>query len=180
MSTFQVGVKPSEAKQVLPVEAYTSQEWFDREQKELFSRVWTFACTMDDVKNPGDYKTVQVGLYPMVIVHGHDGEVRAFHNICRHRGSQLLENGSGQIKRTMVCAYHRWAYNTDGTLRGVPQDKILFGEKGVSKCDHSLKVGAIGNYRNLLFINPQENLKRPLRIICLICRITPGLQRLKI
>ena len=157
MSTFQVGVKPSEAKQVLPVEAYTSQEWFDREQKELFSRVWTFACTMDDVKNPGDYKTVQVGLYPMVIVHGHDGEVRAFHNICRHRGSQLLENGSGQIKRTMVCAYHRWAYNTDGTLRGVPQDKILFGEKGVSKCDHSLKVGAIGNYRNLLFINPQEN-----------------------
>ena len=156
MSEFQIGVKPTVAEQKMPVEGYTSQEWFDREQEELFSKVWTFGCTMDDVKNPGDYKTVQVGKYAMIIVHGHDGEVRAFHNICRHRGSQLVENGSGTIERNMVCAYHRWSFKTDGSLNAVPQEKDMFAGK-VNKCDLSIKKGALGNYRNLLFIHPQEN-----------------------
>ncbi len=157
MSEFEIGVKPEKAVQKLPVEAYTSQEWFDREQKELFSKVWTFACTADDIPDAGDYVTVQVGKFAMIVVHGHDGEVRAFHNICRHRGSQLVEDGRGNLGRNMVCAYHRWTYGTDGALKAVPQEKELFGEEGVNKCDHSLKNGSIGCYRNIYFINPQNN-----------------------
>ncbi|BFM16373.1 hypothetical protein R50073_25560 [Maricurvus nonylphenolicus] len=153
METIKRGVKPKTARQLLPQEAYTSQSWFDKEQRDLFSKVWTFACSMDDVPNPGDYYCVQVGLYPMVVIHGRDGNVRALHNVCRHRGAAILE-GTGNMKGTLTCPYHRWSYNTDGKLRGIPQQQELF-DANIKKCELNLKAGSLGNFRNLLFIHPQ-------------------------
>ena len=78
---------------LLPVEAYTSQAWFDWEQEELFGRTWNFAGMTSDLKGPGDYLTVQAGVHPIFVVRGQDHRLRAFHNICRHRGTQLLRAG---------------------------------------------------------------------------------------
>jgi carnitine monooxygenase subunit len=58
-------------------------------------------------------------------VRGHDGEVRAFHNVCRHRGSRVVAHQSGHCKSALVCPFHGWSYNLDGTLRGVPQKRTL-------------------------------------------------------
>ncbi|MCV6623661.1 MAG: aromatic ring-hydroxylating dioxygenase subunit alpha [Cellvibrionaceae bacterium] len=152
--TIKIGKKPIEASQLLPREAYYSEEWFRREQEHLFSKVWTFACSMDELSEPGDYVCLQVGKYPMVVLHDREGQLHALHNICRHRGSILLQ-GRGNLKGGILCPYHRWTYARDGKLRGVPQEKELFSEK-LDKCTLSLKKGALGNFRNLIFIHPQE------------------------
>ena len=75
---------------ILPVGAYTSQDWFAREQERIFSRTWAFAGLVEDVNDPGQYISVQAGLNNIFIVMGQDRQLRAFHNICRHRGTQLL------------------------------------------------------------------------------------------
>ena len=71
---------------ILPLEAYTDQEWFDREQERIFSRTWAFAGLAEDITEPGQYVSVQAGLNNIFIVMGEDRKLRAFHNICRHRG----------------------------------------------------------------------------------------------
>ena len=112
---------------ILPVAAYTSQEWFDREQERIFSRTWAFAGFAEDITEPGQYISVQAGLNSIFIVMGRDRRRRAFHNICRHRGTQLLR-AVGQTQRAIVCPYHDWTYDLRGLsdLRpsegtGVPQ-----------------------------------------------------------
>lgn len=88
----------------LPVEAYTSQEWFDREQRLIFSRSWRFAGLVEDVPGPGHYISVQAGLNNLFIVMGRDHRLRAFHNICRHRGTQLIR-AVGKTQKALTCPY---------------------------------------------------------------------------
>ena len=72
----------------LPVAAYTSRDWYDREQETIFSRTWRYAGFAEDIAEPGQYMAVQAGLNNIFIVMGRDRRLRAFHNICRHRGTQ--------------------------------------------------------------------------------------------
>ena len=94
-------------RQVMPVAGYTCDQWYAREQVALFGRVWTFAGFTGDVAAPGDYLCVEAGRTPLIVVRDEKGELRAFHNICRHRGSQLLQ-GKGSVGRTIQCFYHNW------------------------------------------------------------------------
>lgn len=149
---IEMGTKPEEARQLLPKEAYSCEKWFVKEQQQLFSDVWTLACTSDELSEPGDYTCVQVGNYSMVVVHDRDNKIYALHNICRHRGSTLLQ-GSGKLKGGVVCPYHRWTYARDGKLRGIPQEKELFSQ-GLDKCGLGLKKGSIATFRGLIFIHP--------------------------
>jgi len=75
---------------ILPVDAYLSHEWFAKEQLYIFSKTWFYAGFLEDISEPGQYKSVQVGLNNIFIIMGKDRCLRAFHNICRHRGAQLL------------------------------------------------------------------------------------------
>ncbi|MGI9273587.1 MAG: aromatic ring-hydroxylating oxygenase subunit alpha [Endozoicomonas sp.] len=154
MTALIKGRKPEKAEQLLPTYCYTKEQWFEREKKELFNRSWIYVCQASDLQKPGDFITVQVGEYPLVVIHGDDGELHGFHNLCRHRGAKILE-GQGNISRAIVCPYHRWSYSRNGDLKAIPQGKDLFPE--VNKCSLSLKRAALGEYRNLLFINPQES-----------------------
>ena len=90
----------------LPRTAYTAQEWFEREQTGLFGQTWVFAGTMSDFKIPSDYVTVQAGAYTLVALLLKDGKFAAYHNICRHRGTTLLD-GTGNTGKSIVCPYHR-------------------------------------------------------------------------
>ena len=78
---------------ILPVEAYTSRAWYDREQERIFSRTWAYAGFSNDITAPGQYLSVQAGLNNLFVVMGRDERLRAFHNICRHRGSGCLYMG---------------------------------------------------------------------------------------
>ncbi|WP_343562527.1 aromatic ring-hydroxylating oxygenase subunit alpha [Kiloniella sp. b19] len=140
--------------QGLPVEAYTSREWFDQEQIAVFGKSWHLAGLAEDVTEKGSFLTVQAGNYPMIVLHGHDGRLRAFHNFCRHRGTRLLR-GAGKAGKAITCPYHDWTYRCDGTLLSVPNEAEDFPDLDRA-CLH-LKAGSVGFWRGMLFVHPQED-----------------------
>ena len=107
---------------LLPAEAYTARKWFDREQRELFGRSWQFAGMTSDASEPGEYICVQAGACPLIVIRDDEGDLKAYHNIYRHRGTQLLEV-TGERKKVIKCPYHDWVYSLDGKLIGVPQKR---------------------------------------------------------
>jgi Rieske 2Fe-2S family protein len=94
---------------------YTSQEVFDLDVRAIFAAHWLFAAAEAELPEPGDFVTVAVGSYSVIIVRDDDEELRAFHNVCRHRGSRLLDEPRGSVGN-LVCPYHHWTYGVDGRL----------------------------------------------------------------
>ncbi len=107
----------------LPGWAYHSEALLDLEREQLFRSHWQIACHISDIPLPGSYQTFDAFGERALIVHGEDGVIQAFHNICRHRGSRLVINDNGVCKGALVCPFHGWVYNFDGTLRGAAQPK---------------------------------------------------------
>ncbi|MBV1934946.1 MAG: aromatic ring-hydroxylating dioxygenase subunit alpha [Parvibaculaceae bacterium] len=138
----------------LPVHAYTSQEWFDREQKLIFSRTWSYAGFMEDVAEPGQYISVQAGLNNIFIIMGRDRRLRAFHNICRHRGTQLIR-AVGKTQKALTCPYHDWTYDLEGNLISVPEEQREF--KGLDKSCLGLKPASVDLWRGMLFVHPEPD-----------------------
>lgn len=139
---------------VLPVEAYTSQEWFDKEQRVIFGNSWQFAGLAEDIQDPGDYITVQCGHQNIVIVKGRDQRLRAFHNLCRHRGTQLLR-AVGKKQKALTCPYHDWTYNLSGELINVPEKDKEFPDLELDKiCLHKASVDI---WRGMLWAHPDPN-----------------------
>ena len=112
-----VGV-PFEQALAMPKSVYTSEAFAAQEREHIFAREWLCAGRADALPNPGDYLTMQISGEPIVVLRDRAGALRAMSNVCRHRMSQLLE-GRGNT-RSIVCPYHAWTYNLDGSLRGAP------------------------------------------------------------
>lgn len=102
----------------LPNAAYWSEDWLALENKRIFQRSWVFVMADAELAEPGAIKPATVGGTPIILVRGEDGQVRAFHNVCRHRGTQLV--GEACVAKTITCPYHAWAYRLDGTLKSRP------------------------------------------------------------
>jgi len=134
--------------------AYTDEAWFQREQTELFSKSWVFAGVESDLKNVGDYLTLQVGAFPLVILKMKDESLGAFHNLCRHRGTTLLE-GKGNTGTSVVCPYHRWTYTLDGRLKGAPHMATCFPD--LDRKSLGLKPASMGIFKSFIFVNPDPN-----------------------
>ncbi|MCW1920301.1 aromatic ring-hydroxylating dioxygenase subunit alpha [Rhodobacter sp. KR11] len=94
---------------------YTDRAIFDADLTHIWYQEWIFAAPEAEFAKPGAYVTLQLGAYPVVIVKGADGAIRAFHNVCRHRGQRLCAKPSGTSVK-LVCPYHQWTYETDGRL----------------------------------------------------------------
>jgi Rieske 2Fe-2S family protein len=147
-------MKSNKKMPVLPVEAYTSQEWFDKEQELIFSKVWQFAGLLEDIKEPGDYISVQAGLNNIFIVKGRDQRLRAFHNMCRHRGTQLLR-AVGKKQKAIICPYHDWTYDLEGNLLTIPEEKEEFS--CVDKKQLGLRPASVDSWKGMLFVHPDPN-----------------------
>ena len=102
----------------LPGWAYHSPALLELEKEHVFRNHWQISGHVSDVPNAGDYLTMDVVGERALIVRGKDGVVRAFHNICRHRGSRVVADNQGTCKNALVCPFHGWVYNLDGTLQG--------------------------------------------------------------
>lgn len=139
---------------ILPTEAYTSQEWYDLEQVHIFNQTWQFAGLLEDVESPGDYVTVQCGPTNIMIVRGRDQRLRAFHNICRHRGTQLLR-AVGKKQSAITCPYHDWTYNLKGELISVPKQESQFPT--LEKKKFCLHKASVETWRGMIFVNPQPD-----------------------
>lgn len=99
----------------LPGALYSSDEVYRQDLEQIWHKDWIFAGHTFEVAKPGQYMTLQVGDYPVVIVRSKDGEVRAFHNACRHRGAKVCEAAQGKVAK-LVCPYHKWTFELDGKL----------------------------------------------------------------
>ena len=102
----------------MPRAFYTDPRVLALEEDRLFSREWVCIGRAEELSRPGDYVTFQIGDEPILVAHGDDGTIRAFSNVCRHRGA-LVASGRGNRKR-FVCPYHHWSYDSQGRLAGTP------------------------------------------------------------
>ena len=112
--------RPIENARGLGAAAYASEVFFRLEQETLFGRQWTGVAFGHQIPNPGDALPVTVaGGIPAIVLRDRDGDVRAFHNVCRHRGAVILTEPC-KGRPTIRCPYHGWAYALDGVLKATP------------------------------------------------------------
>ena len=138
-------------RQLLPTFAYHSAEWFEREQQTVLGNSWTYVGVITDFQSPGDYAATRAGHHPLFVLLTDEGELRAYHNICRHRGTELVE-GSGNLGSAIVCPYHRWNYRHDGTLRGMPGRETCF--PGLDTGAFGLHPASVREFGGVVFVHP--------------------------
>jgi phenylpropionate dioxygenase-like ring-hydroxylating dioxygenase large terminal subunit len=110
--------EPFNVAHAMPPSVYTSPAFLERELADIFAKEWVCVGRSDALPKPGDYVTYEIAGQPVFVIRGADGKLSAMSNVCLHRMSVLLE-GRGNA-RVIVCPYHAWSYNIDGTLRGAP------------------------------------------------------------
>jgi phenylpropionate dioxygenase-like ring-hydroxylating dioxygenase large terminal subunit len=120
--------------QSLPAWLYYDRDFFEAERQHVFANSWNLVCHVNDIPSAGDYYTLDVLGEKFLSLRGADGRVRSFHNVCRHRASRLADGDSGKCGHRLVCPYHAWSYDLDGSLRSIPPwqgfeelDKSRFG-----------------------------------------------------
>lgn len=106
--------------QSLPSWAYNSEAFFELEKQHLFLGSWQLVCHLSNIPNNGDYFTFELFNERVMAIRGHDGTVRAFHNVCAHRAARLLDGDSGNCGKRLTCPYHNWGYDLEGNLTNVP------------------------------------------------------------
>jgi glycine betaine monooxygenase A len=102
----------------LPGEFYGDDTVYAAELDKIWRAGWLFAAHTCEIPEPGNYLTFAVGPDPIVVLRGDDGQVRAFHNVCTHRGTLLCQESEGRVGRAIVCPYHQWTFGRDGKLIG--------------------------------------------------------------
>ena len=146
-------------RQLLPKDAYFDVAWYAQEVDALFDSAWVWAGTEGELRAAGDFVTCRVLHHALFVVRDADGELRAFHNICRHRGCELVE-GRGNLGAAAVrCPYHRWTYSLKGALRGVPNEDECFGS--VARESLSLHGAGVGVHRGMVYVNPNPSPPEP-------------------
>ena len=109
----------------LPAWSFFNNEMFEAEKDLLFRRHWQLICHSNDIPNAGDFITWNLIGERALVIRGKDGKIRAFHNLCKHRGSRVIADDAGTCKSTITCPFHGWTYNLDGTLRGASRPSSL-------------------------------------------------------
>ena len=104
----------------LPGMSYVAPEVFAAEQAAIVEQMWFCAVRAADLEGAGSFRTVQIGRESVIVSRNRRGEIRAFFNICRHRGVRLCAEPEGQVKRAFQCMYHAWTYDLDGKLIAAP------------------------------------------------------------
>ena len=141
---------PLDPRRALAPHLYRDPRVHEAELARVIERSWQLAGHVNRVSEPGDYITVQVGTQPVLVMRDKEGELRAFRNVCRHRGSRLL-SGSGNCGKALRCRYHGWTYRHDGSLIGVPE-KRGYGDR-LDKSELGLLPARIEELCGLLFVN---------------------------
>ena len=150
----------SEMMRTLPGSAYLSQDRFAREAEAIFHREWFQVGREESIPASGDYLHVEISGESVIVVRSRDGELRAFYNVCRHRGSRLvmedpvnrgdLPAASGRFKGSIRCPYHAWTYGLEGDLRNAP---FLSESDGLRREHLSLHPVAVDTWGGFVFVN---------------------------
>ncbi len=136
----------------IPARFYFDQQIFELEKETIFHRSWWCAGHKSQVADPGCYITTKIHEQDVFVGRARSGELRAFYNVCQHRGHQLL-SGSGKAN-LIVCPYHAWAYDFDGTLKAARNTDDM---ENFNKCDFSLKPVRVEEFCGFVFVNLDQD-----------------------
>ncbi len=133
----------------LDADWYHRADIFERERRAVFAREWQFIGALSALAKSGDYIATEIVGWRVFVLRDRHGELRGFHNLCRHRAGYFLEDGQGHCD-VLRCKYHGWVYDTQGRLRATPG----FGETSwFDKADYPLQAVKVATWRNLVFVN---------------------------
>lgn len=127
--------RPASLLPTLPGRYYADPGVFALEQSRIFETQWSAVARSTDLAGPGAFQTADVGAESIIVVRGRDGALRAFLNVCRHRGARLCEQPSGRVRRNLQCPYHAWTYALDGRLAAAPN---LTSMTGIDRGEYGL------------------------------------------
>jgi choline monooxygenase len=164
-ATYLATRLPVDFASTLIPDAYTSNEFHRLERERVFARSWVPVCVGDELPKPGSYVVVEVAGRSLIVCRNRAGELRAHHNVCRHRGTQLCAEPQGKVERFFQCPYHAWAYDLDGACLGTPlftaeagipdEQRGIFDMTGVvafDKADHGLYPVRVDSWGCLVFV----------------------------
>ena len=134
----------------LPREYYTSEDIFAAEKDAIFGRLWSCVGRSSRLAQAGDYIVAAVADESIIVVRGRDGIVRAFFNVCRHRGTRLCTTETGRFGDVIQCPYHAWTYAIEGDLIGAPH---MHGVDGFNRDDYPLHTAAVAESNGFVFVN---------------------------
>ena len=154
MSTRRPEVPANWDRSGLPAWTYHNDEITEIEKELLFRRHWQLVCHQSDVPEPGNFQCLDMVGERAVIVRGKDGVIRAFHNLCRHRGSRVVAADKGQCKHAITCPFHGWSYALDGRLISPLRPKSL---PELDPLHHGLKPIEMEIWQGFVFIRFLES-----------------------
>jgi Rieske 2Fe-2S family protein len=161
--TFRPGAKTLDQKY------FVSPDVFGEEREKIFSNQWVLVGHQSQIAEGGDYFTAEVAGESLIIVRDKRGAVHGFYNVCRHRGSRLIENGHGQCA-AIQCPYHAWTYALDGRLVGAPH---MDDVPAFNKADYSLHPADLALWEGFIFVNLAAASTRRISYISLEKWFTP-------
>ena len=138
----------------ISVDVNISPEYFEQEKEKIFKHTWHNVCRAEEIANPGDYKVFNIDVLndSIIVARGQDMEIRAFSNVCMHRGNKVALDDMGNT-RGFACNFHSWTYDLEGQLAYVP-DEDQFYE--LDKCALSLPKVTLDIWNGFVFIHPEE------------------------
>jgi Rieske 2Fe-2S family protein len=134
----------------LPARYYVDPRHFEAEQDLIFSRMWVYVGREEELADRGDFQVKNVAGESLILVRDEAGSIRAFHNVCRHRGTTLCADGSGQTGHRIQCPYHAWTWDLAGRLVAAPG---MEAAPGFDKEQYPLKYARVGVWEGLVFVN---------------------------
>ncbi|MFD2500922.1 Rieske 2Fe-2S domain-containing protein [Rhizorhabdus histidinilytica] len=152
---------PEEGRDPIPVERYTSPDYFNLERERIFRRKWLNVGHILQAPKPGDYFVADLKILDtsLLVIHGKDGQYRAFHNMCSHRGAPVAWDAQGSCKGYLACRFHGWVYDTTGKLVQI-SDAANF--PGVKAEENGLTPVHCAVWKGFVFVNmaaePEETL----------------------
>jgi phenylpropionate dioxygenase-like ring-hydroxylating dioxygenase large terminal subunit len=142
------GLGSSAIPRALPAWVYQNEDMTRLELERILKPSWQIVCHQNSVPKPGDYATFELGPESVFVLRDRAGILRAFHNVCRHRGARLLD-GTGSCPGTITCPYHGWSYKQDGSCLGMPLKDSF---PGLDRKDFGLKAVRIESFLGFVFV----------------------------
>jgi len=164
MDTFvnrrYAGLYPEMTKEPVPVSMSTSPEWFEKEREAIFKRSWINVGRTDQLAQPGDYLVKKMTMWntSLLLVHGKDGKIRGFHNVCTHRGNLLVgDSENGNCRGFLTCKFHGWTFDDSGALRDITDEENFYDP---DKAELGLRSIEVDTWCGFIFanLNPEQSL----------------------
>ncbi|MGH7906689.1 MAG: aromatic ring-hydroxylating oxygenase subunit alpha, partial [Candidatus Binataceae bacterium] len=143
---------PDIGAEPVATEPCTSPEFFALEQERVFRRVWLNVGREEEIPQPGDYvvRELPVANTSVLLVRGKDSRIRAFHNVCTHRGNRLVGGKEGSCKKLFVCRFHNWAFDVNGELKWVSDEANFYD---IDRSKLGLRTITADTWNGFVFIN---------------------------